>query len=595
MNRLIKNSNKIYTPGSPGIPASAGQPYLPARVVTQYQTVCSYGPDETTLLSLGWSRQWVSDGQGQYGGSYQWFPPAGWTGGVQIPYVYACRQVPVQVTLPAQPYIAPTPAVPATPAQFYADNNLGWNSGAESIAVLHGDGRVAFQAGPSSAGVVIGLNAEGSGVGYLSIQHAFKFIHGIASVIERGAEKAMLGGFTADDVFTIRREAGAVSYEVNGTEVYASLTPSDGPVVLDVSMYSGGDTVFNPVIEGFSVANLSFLPLVGTGTNMMSFEPLEAAKNTAFMSFEALRGSEQLMSFEPMTLEAESVMEDVPWYAIGDLSFAGMTMSASGTKLPSGQANMSFEPIAGSEQLMSFEPMRVFGGTASVEVLIASVCRCAYMQTAAGTLVRMMGSHNPGFFAEESSTIRVRMLAGHNPGFTVQASWTALARMIATHAPGFFAVVVDLNHEAWVMNARSGGFTRYENYPFNSFAKVGGINLGAAPDGIYELDGGGDEPVRAMVSFGKQDFGTSLLKSIPNAYIGVSSCGRLWMRVVVGGRDYLYRARTAGEDLATQRFDLGRGLRANYIEFELYNEDGDDFELSSVEFVVLPTTRRIRA
>ena len=42
-----------------------------------------------------------------------------------------------------------------------------------------------------------------------------------------------------------------------------------------------------------------------------------------------------------------------------------------------------------------------------------------------------------------------------------------------------------------------------------------------------------------------------------------------------------------------QRIDTGKGLRANWLEFELYNADGEDFELASVEFAAVPLSRRI--
>lgn len=149
--------------------------------------------------------------------------------------------------------------------------------------------------------------------------------------------------------------------------------------------------------------------------------------------------------------------------------------------------------------------------------------------------------------------------------------------------------------EVWVVNAETGGSTRYENYSFNSFAKIKGEFFGCRSDGIYQLDGDDDEgsPVQSMVSFGKQDFGTSALKRATNVYAGTSSGGKLFIKVLVEGDEYLYAARDSNGHLQQQRFDLGKGMRVNYFEFELYNADGDDFELASVEFAVVPLTRRI--
>ncbi len=149
--------------------------------------------------------------------------------------------------------------------------------------------------------------------------------------------------------------------------------------------------------------------------------------------------------------------------------------------------------------------------------------------------------------------------------------------------------------DVWAMNAETGGFTRYEGFDFNSYAKIGGAYFGCKEDGIYQLDGQTDAgaPIRSMVSFGKQGFGTSALKRITNAYVGVSGEGRLFLKVMGEGQEYTYAARSYDEALQVQRFDTGKGLRVNWLEFELYNADGEDFELASVEFAMVPTSRRI--
>ena len=49
--------------------------------------------------------------------------------------------------------------------------------------------------------------------------------------------------------------------------------------------------------------------------------------------------------------------------------------------------------------------------------------------------------------------------------------------------------------------------------------------------------------------------------------------------------------RVNGIPMRVQRFDPGRGLRANYFTFDLVSEG--DFELDSVTFAVAATKRRI--
>jgi hypothetical protein len=146
------------------------------------------------------------------------------------------------------------------------------------------------------------------------------------------------------------------------------------------------------------------------------------------------------------------------------------------------------------------------------------------------------------------------------------------------------------------VNIDSGASTSYESYDFNSYAIFDGHYLGVKNDGLYLLEGDDDDgtPIRASISLGKQNFDTSLLKRPQYCYVGVSSSGTVFMKVTdASGTEYVYAARRADQQLATQRFDLGKGLRANYFTFELFNGDGADFEFNTVEFQLAELTRRI--
>lgn len=603
-NKLIKNTTTHFSPGDPGVPADPGSPYLPERTVTEYREVCGYGPDYNAMLAMGWTRHW-DPGDGGYGGQWIWVPP-GINSGTTIPYSYQCNTEPYQVTYPAQPAVPPTPGRPPVPSEFYTDNNLGWNSGASSIKPLNNDGRYEFQASPSSAGIVIGLNGpEKEGYGYQDIKHAFYLTHGSVRIMEKGAEILNIGPFAEEDVFSIVRDQGTVTYLINGEEVYASEEESSGVVTLDVSMYSGEDMVFNPSVTAESSAHLSFMPLSGQ-ENLLSFRPMQFPKSVGAMSFRPLSGQESLMSFMP--LELDSNKEAVPQYGIGAMSFSPLTGAGFGYKAKKGEGDMSFQPLIGAggnyrygSGDMSFPPMWMTAGQNSGPAedsgpYISHTRRGAFASVVASTLINAISGRSPRPFVEQKSRLIVRVVSGRSLGSSASMTTHTLLRLFSGRSPSPIVQINDPAHEAWVMNADAGGFTRYENYPFNSFVQLeDGTCLGASVDGIYELDGDDDngEPIRAMVSFGVQDFGTTALKRVSNAYAGVSCDGRLWLRAIVEGEAYTYLARDGGLEMKTQRFDIGRGIRANYLEFELYNEQGEDFELSSVEFVALPLSRRI--
>lgn len=148
--------------------------------------------------------------------------------------------------------------------------------------------------------------------------------------------------------------------------------------------------------------------------------------------------------------------------------------------------------------------------------------------------------------------------------------------------------------QAWVVNTDSNASTRYDAYGFNSFARVGAKHYGAKADGIYLLEGQDDagQPIKSGVALGAHRFGTDALKHMDAVYAGVSSTGTLFVKVGDGKQAYTYRARRKDDFMKVQRFDVGRGLRANYFTLELTSE-ADAFELDSVTFNVLPTQRRI--
>ena len=55
----------------------------------------------------------------------------------------------------------------------------------------------------------------------------------------------------------------------------------------------------------------------------------------------------------------------------------------------------------------------------------------------------------------------------------------------------------------------------------------------------------------------------------------------------------LKKLAAASPEMAQMRFDVGRGLQANYFTFELFNKNGGDFEIDSVSFFAAEFKRRI--
>lgn len=158
-------------------------------------------------------------------------------------------------------------------------------------------------------------------------------------------------------------------------------------------------------------------------------------------------------------------------------------------------------------------------------------------------------------------------------------------------------------HVAWTYNMQSAGVTRYENYPFNSFAKVGDEYYGLTSTGLYRLGGNTDagEAIKAKIRLGMTDMGTRKMKRLPEVFMGYTGDGRIILRVIYVddrtgekvGADYLMKPRPAGSKRES-RFEPGKGLVAVDYDFELENVDGADFALTNVEFAPMVVDRRTR-
>jgi hypothetical protein len=145
----------------------------------------------------------------------------------------------------------------------------------------------------------------------------------------------------------------------------------------------------------------------------------------------------------------------------------------------------------------------------------------------------------------------------------------------------------------WAVNTRTGAVTEYENWVFNSFAPMGVKYLGANSSGVYELNGPDDNGAQIIADLmgGQMQIGGSKFTAFKSAYLGVRGGGGFVLKLVSGdGKTFTYDVST--QDMRTSRVNMGKGLRARYFAYEL-TSTGQDFDLDSIEFVPLISTRRI--
>lgn len=147
----------------------------------------------------------------------------------------------------------------------------------------------------------------------------------------------------------------------------------------------------------------------------------------------------------------------------------------------------------------------------------------------------------------------------------------------------------------WVVNMSNDASSQYEDYGFNSFFERDGSYYGVAGDGIYKLEGATDAGLEILSTavLGKSDFGNRKEKRVPAVYVGASSAGALLLKVNADGAEYTYEARSYSDALAPHRVDIGKGVRGRYWQFTALNNAGCDFELESIDFTQVITSRSI--
>jgi len=150
--------------------------------------------------------------------------------------------------------------------------------------------------------------------------------------------------------------------------------------------------------------------------------------------------------------------------------------------------------------------------------------------------------------------------------------------------------------KTYTYNTQSGGITEYVNYNFNSFS----YPYAASSSGIYKLDEGiTDDETRidASIKTGIMDFGSSLKKRVPYAYLGITNDERVLLKTISINngvkKEHWYEAKSYNTALDTTRIQMGKGVKAKYWQFEISNIDGEIFELESFELLPLILKRRI--
>jgi hypothetical protein len=179
-----------------------------------------------------------------------------------------------------------------------------------------------------------------------------------------------------------------------------------------------------------------------------------------------------------------------------------------------------------------------------------------------------------------------------------EGSVTSTSSFLEALQEGFVISVGDTldrkNYLAYLFSPETMSVVNYDNYNFDGCARFNGKHLFYNSSGLFVRGGhlDNDYPVEAYFTTKAYDFGTSDLKSVPLAYLGVTSDDVVYLKVRIDGRrESVYKLNKRTENLQTQKFPLSKGL-GRYFQFELLT-NANTFDLESIEFYPLVIKRKL--
>ncbi|WP_447593521.1 hypothetical protein [Aquipseudomonas campi] len=601
-NRLQKLALTKYTPGVPY------QPAVPARCVQ----VARQLPARTVVVRY--------TAVTQNGVTY---------------YIPIFEQQPAETIYERVCY----PAIPerqAVPAQTQYTAINGWNSGASSQDVLVGDGKFSFRVARGAIGVVAGVSRNDASTLPNEQTHAFYIHRGQVDVMESGVVVASsVLEHDADIVYRIIRSGDRITYEA-GDWFYVSQAPSQGPVVLDVSLYSTGDFVDDPEMSAITASGYAsgYLPaftgiategggyafasgslpaftgsaaggmIQGGGGALPVFTGWASDRaNFAFVagSMPAFTGVATGGFPDLQTASIQGTLAPFSGYAVG---LTGEVASARGSLpvLSGWAADRPYAAISGSLQPFNGsgiggEPNNAVGFIRS-PLAIGSIFRPAEIAVAGYRSGLRIGSAFDLTVLAEDGIVSTLLIgsrffsqygieAGYRSGLLLGGRFRG-----AEQDEGILGRLADQPLQLAV-NVATGAPTLYLDCAFSGYARAGDDLYACREDGVYLIGAGDDEglALQGLVDFGASDFGVSNIKRLDAAYFGLKTDGYTRMQLETDGGAYQYPVALRGP---MARSEPGKGLAGRLWNITLEFEDASYFELDSMEVQVGASQRRLR-
>lgn len=395
-------------------------------------------------------------------------------------------------------------------------------------------------------------------------------------------------------------------------EVYTDNLQYSTDMISTLPEVLGSQTVANypPIAETPAATDA---PLIGVGvadSEAASFtDAITSLAYTFYADTIGLADAVSVMASTTGGLSDSAALTDVIQQAIiqliSDAASGSETLSLSAALTMVDIANAIATPTSTYNSVMLvaeiIAAVEFYNSAPSYDIVDAGVLTDAYAALSK-TLAALLDSAQ----AIDTDTAVIRVLQTSGDTITGTASFVPAGSVLSALLGDGVLATIRLNiggevFTGWVLNTDTLAPSEYQfaNLSFNSACKWQGIYLLAADDGIYQFTE--DVGVESMVTYvktGKTDFGSDQQKRITDAYISYSASGAMTLKITstehgqIVIRNYTMTPPSPDQGTDNVRFDVGKGARSRYWQFELLGS-GVDCDIDEIGMLPVILSRRI--
>lgn len=135
--------------------------------------------------------------------------------------------------------------------------------------------------------------------------------------------------------------------------------------------------------------------------------------------------------------------------------------------------------------------------------------------------------------------------------------------------------------KTYCLNIKTNSLSTYTNFPFNSYAEINGMLIGANESGLYVLNGLTDNGmyINSKICLPTIDLHSRTIQRLSHFWL--DGAGDMFV-TVRDDREYEFMYYPDRIEPQSYRIKIGKGFRGRYVTVEFSNNLGDSFSIKTI-------------